>query len=52
MGGRRHAEKALELDEVARQRKEQDESATVQARRLTEAQRAQIHKWLGDSTGK
>ena len=48
VGGRRHAEKAMELDGVVRQRKQQDESATVQARLLTEARRAQIQKWLGD----
>src|SRR5207245_5569222 len=35
VGGRRHAEKAMELDEIARERKEQDEAATVQGRRLT-----------------
>jgi hypothetical protein len=47
--GRRHAERALELDHLAALRGEQDESATVQARRLTDAQRTQISKWLGES---
>jgi|GEM_PF-1951222 len=47
--GRRHAERALELDHLAALRGEQDESATVQARRLTDAQRTQIGKWLGES---
>jgi hypothetical protein len=47
--GRRHAERALELDHLAALRGEQDEAATVQARRLTDAQRAQIGKWLSES---
>ncbi|HEV3446210.1 MAG TPA: hypothetical protein VG099_16325 [Gemmataceae bacterium] len=47
--GRRHAERALELDHLAALRGEQDEAATVQARRLRDAQRAQIGKWLSES---